>query len=71
MKDVYNILNIHDKVIMKHFYHKRCDADLDECFCDMRHKVCVPYHRYLCLNQYCTLYAKSASLSLYPDYSES
>ena len=35
MKDVYNILNNKDKVIMKHFYHIRCDPDLDEGFCAM------------------------------------
>ena len=36
MKAVYKILNNQDKVTMKHFYHIRCDPDLDEGFCAMR-----------------------------------
>ena len=36
MKAVYKILNNKDKVTLKHFYHIRCDPDLDEGFCDMR-----------------------------------
>ena len=32
MKAVYNILNIQDKVTMKHFYHIRCNTDLDKGF---------------------------------------
>ena len=35
MKAVYNILNNPDKVKMKHFYHIRCDHDLDYCLCAM------------------------------------
>ena len=41
MKDVYNILNHQDKVTMKHFYHIRCDPDLDKGFCDIRHRPCA------------------------------
>ena len=41
MKDVYKILNNKDKVSMKHFYHLRCDPDLDESFCDMRRIPCA------------------------------
>ena len=26
---------------MKHFYHIRCDPDLDEGFCDMRQILCA------------------------------
>ena len=32
MKAVYKILNNQDKVKMEHFYHIRCDPDLDEGF---------------------------------------
>ena len=35
MKVVYKILNKQDKVTMKHFYHIRCDNDLDKGFCAM------------------------------------
>ena len=35
MKAVYNILNNQDKVTMKHFYHIRCDPDLDKGLCVM------------------------------------
>ena len=41
MKDVYKILNNQDKVTMKHFYHIRCDPDLYEGFCAMRHILCA------------------------------
>ena len=41
MKAVYKILNNQDKVKMKHFYHIRCDPDLDENFCDMRRIHCA------------------------------
>ena len=41
MKDVYKALNNQDKVTMKHFYHRRCDPDLDEGFCDIRHIPCA------------------------------
>ena len=36
MKAVYKILNNHDEVTMKHFYHIRCDPDLDKGFYYMR-----------------------------------
>ena len=41
MEDVYNILNTQYKVTMKHFYHIRCDPDLDEYFCNMRRIPCA------------------------------
>ena len=41
MKAVYNILNNHDKVTMKHFYHIIRDPDLDEGFCAMRRIPCA------------------------------
>ena len=41
MKDVYNILNNQDKVTKKHFYHIRCDPDLDEGFCAMQRISCA------------------------------
>ena len=41
MKDVYKILNNQYKVTMKHFYHIRCNTDLDEGFCDMQHILCA------------------------------
>ena len=41
MKAVYKILNNKDKVKMKHFYHIRCDTDLEEGFCDMRRIPCA------------------------------
>ena len=40
MKAVYKILKNKDKVSMKHFYHIRCDPDLDEVFCAMRRIPC-------------------------------
>ena len=40
-KTVYNILNNNDKVSMKHFYHIRCDPDLDKGFCAMRRIPCA------------------------------
>ena len=43
MKTVYKILNNKDKVSMKHFYHIRCNPELDEGFCDMRHIPCACY----------------------------
>ena len=43
MKAVYKILNNQDKVKMKHFYHVRCDPDLDEGFCAMRRITCAWY----------------------------
>ena len=36
MKAVYNIMNNNYKVTMKHFYHTRCDTDLDEGLCAMQ-----------------------------------
>ena len=30
MKDFYKVLNNQDKLTMKHFYHIRCDPDLDK-----------------------------------------
>ena len=41
MKAVYNTLNNEDKVTIKHFYHIRCNPDLDENFCAMRHTPCA------------------------------
>ena len=41
MKDVYKILNNQDKVTMKHFYHIRCNPDLDKGFCAMQRIPCV------------------------------
>ena len=41
MKAVYKILNNKDNVIMKHFYHIRCDPDLDKGFCAMRRIPCA------------------------------
>ena len=40
MKVVYKILNNQDKLMMKHFYHIRCDPDLGKGFCDMQHIPC-------------------------------
>ena len=40
MKAVYKILNKHDKVTMKHFYHIRCDSDLGKYFCAMQQIPC-------------------------------
>ena len=40
-KSVYKILNNQDKVTMKHFYHKRCDTDLERGFCDMQRIPCA------------------------------
>ena len=36
MKAIYKILNNPDKVTIKHFYHIRCDHDLDNCLCPMQ-----------------------------------
>ena len=33
MKAVYKILNIQDKVTMKHFYRIRCNPDLEKVLC--------------------------------------
>ena len=41
MKALYKIINNQDKVSMKHFYHIRCNPDLDEGFCDMRRIPCA------------------------------
>ena len=41
MKDVYKILNIQDKMTMKHFYNIICDTDLDRGFCAMRRTPCA------------------------------
>ena len=41
MKAVYKIMNNQDKVTMKHFYHIRCDPDLDKGFCAMRRIPCA------------------------------
>ena len=41
MKAVYKILNDYNKVTMKHFYHGRCDPDLDKVFCAMRRITCA------------------------------
>ena len=41
MKAVYKILSNKDNVTMKHFYHIRCDPDLDEGFCAMRRIPCA------------------------------
>ena len=43
MKAVYNILNNQDKITMKHFYHIRCDPDLDKGFCAMLRINCACY----------------------------
>ena len=39
MKDFYKVINNQDKVTMKHFYHIRCDPDLEESLCNM---WCIP-----------------------------
>ena len=41
MKAVYKILNNQDKVTMKHFYHIRCDPELDEGCCAMQRIPCA------------------------------
>ena len=41
IKAVYKILNNQDKVTMKHFYHIRCDPDLDKGLCAMRRIPCA------------------------------
>ena len=41
MLDVYKILNNQDKVTMKHFYHIRCDPDLDKVFCALQRISCA------------------------------
>ena len=41
MKAVYKILNNKDKVSMKQFYHIRCNPELGEGFCAMRHIPCA------------------------------
>ena len=41
MKAVYNILNNQDSFTTKHFYHIRCDPDLDESFCAMQRIYCA------------------------------
>ena len=41
MEAIYKILNNQDKVTMKHFYHIRCNPELGECFCAMRHIPCA------------------------------
>ena len=41
MKAVYKMLNNKDKLTMKHFYHIRCDPDLDEGLCAMRRIPCA------------------------------
>ena len=41
MKVVYKILNNQYKVTMKHFYHIRCDPDLDKVLCAMRRISCA------------------------------
>ena len=40
MQNVYKILNIQDKVTMKHFYHIGCDPDLEGGFCAMQCILC-------------------------------
>ena len=41
MKAVYKTLDNQDKLTMKHFYHIRCDTDLDEGFYAMQHTPCA------------------------------
>ena len=41
MKAVFKILNIQDKVTMKHFYHIRCYPDLNKRLCAMRRIPCA------------------------------
>ena len=36
MKALYKMMNNHDKVTMKHFYHIICDPGLGEVFCAMQ-----------------------------------
>ena len=41
MKVVYNIINNQDEVTMKHFYHIRCNPNLDKGFCAIQHIPCA------------------------------
>ena len=41
IKAIYKILDNQDKVTMKHFYHIRCDPDLDKGFYDMWRIPCA------------------------------
>ena len=40
VKAVYKVMNNQDKVTMRHFYHIRCDPDLDKVFCAVRRIPC-------------------------------
>ena len=65
MKAVYNILNNQDKVTMKHFYHIRCDPDLDKGFCAMRRIPCACTG---CVEQISKLWLTNLDKSHQPNY---
>ena len=65
MKAVYKIINNQDKVIMKHFYHIKCDPDLDEGFCAMRRINCACTG---CIEQLSNLWLPNLDKTLQPHY---
>ena len=65
MKAVYKILNNQDKVTMKNFYHIRCDPDLVEGFCAMRH---IPVDCTGCVEQLSHPWLPNLDKTLQPRY---
>ena len=65
MKAVYKILNDYNKVTMKHFYHGRCDPDLDKVFCAMQliHCACTE-----CVEQLSNPWLPNLDKTLQPSY---
>ena len=65
MKAVYKKLNNKDKVTIKHFYHIRCDTDLDKGFCAM---VRITYVYIGCVEQLSKPWLPKFSKTLQPRY---
>ena len=66
MKAIYKILNKHDKVTTKNFYHIICDTDLDEGFCATRRIPCACTR---CVEQISNTWLPNLDKNLQPRYS--
>ena len=65
MKAVNKILNNKYKVSMKQFYHIRCDPDLGEGLCAMRH---IPCACSVCVEQLSKPWLPNLDKTLQPNY---
>ena len=65
MEAIYKILNSQDEVKIKHFYHIRCNPNLDIGFCDMRRIPCACTE---CVEQLSNYWLPNLDETLQPRY---